>query len=269
MILEGILIGGAISTVSKMVQSDKLNAQAEKINVRAFERAAEAEEKVRKQNEKTQASMSKLINRKRGIYQTSIATFLELYKDLQNINFEEGEGLKELSATSPTTVAIEEMKDMAGVSRSDLSDSQMVTTYIFTGISGLIKKEAEMNLSTAKIRRHHAELIEKQSENICIALDAVCQRSERMAEILKNLNALFMKSLKYSRKIVERNGIDRNKYTLKDREMIMVCFNFAKGIKDILDVPLLDKNGEITKKSLEVIETGEIFLKKINKSVQF
>ena len=81
--------------------------------------------------------MSKLINRKRGIYQTSIATFLELYKDLQNINFEEGEGLKELSATSLTTVAIEEMKDMAGVSRSDLSDSQMVTTYILLAFPDL------------------------------------------------------------------------------------------------------------------------------------
>ncbi|ENQ3078683.1 hypothetical protein ACEOWG_001880 [Bacillus cereus] len=269
MILESILIGGAIGTISKMVQADKLNEQAEKINVRAFERAAEAEEKVRKQNEKTQASISKLINRKRGIYQTSIATFLELYQDLQKINFEEGEGLKELSASSLTPVAVEKMKEMTGVSRSDLTDSQVFATYIFTGISGLIKKDAKMNLSAAKIRRQYSGVIEKQSENICIALDAISQRSERMAELLKNLNALFIKSLKYSREIVERNGGDKTKYTLKDREAIMVCFNFAKGIKDILDVPLLDKDGEITKKSLEAIETGEAYLSKINKTIHF
>lgn len=269
MILESILIGGAVSTVSKMVKADKLNAQAEKINVRSFERAAEAEQKVRKQNEKTQASISKLINRKRGIYQTSIATFLELYKDLQKINFEEGEGLKELSASSLTPVAVEEMKEMTGVSRTDLTDSQVFATYIFTGISGLIKKDAEMNLSAAKIRSQYSSVIEKQSENICIALEAISKRSERMAEILKNLNALFSKSLKYSREIVERNKIDKTKYTLKDREAIMVCFNLAKGIKDILDVPLLDKDGEITKKSLDAIETGESFLSQINRTIYF
>lgn len=51
----------------------------------------------------------------------------------------------------------------------------------------------------------------------------------------------------------------------KDREAFMICFNFAKGIKDILDVPLLDETGEINLKSLELIETGEAFLNKMKK----
>lgn len=260
MIIEGLLLGGALSAVHKMRQADKIEAEAERINIGAFEKATEAEEKIRKQNEKTKSSIVKLMNRKRGIYKTSIINFLELYVNLQKINFEEGEGLKELAGSSITLAVVDEMKELSGTARRDLSDSQIFTMYIFSGISGLIKKDAEMNLSAAKTRNYEANVIKKQSENICIALDAVWQRSERMAELLMNLNALFMKSLKYTGEILERNGLEKNKYTSTDREAIMVCFNIAKGIKDILDVPLLDKDGEITKKSFEAIASGEKFL---------
>jgi hypothetical protein len=267
MLLGSLLVGGAIHTVTKMVQADKLNAQAEKINVRAFERAAEANEKVRKTNEKSQQKITKLLNRKRGIYKTSIDTFLELYKDLQSIDFQPGEGTRELFAATITTVAIGELKEMAGVSRKTMTDSQAVATYIFTGIPGLIKKDAEMNLSAANIRKNHAYVIEKQADGICIVLDAVGQRAEQMAEVLKNMNALFMKSLRHCKEIVERNGSNKLNYTATDREAIMICFNMAKGIKDILDVPLLDKDGEITKQSSETIATGEQFLHKMNKTI--
>lgn len=265
MLLESILIGGAISTVAKMIKADKLNEQAEKINVRAYERAAEAEQRVRTQNEKTQTAIMKLINRKRGIYQTSIIAFLELYRDLQKVELEEGAGLKELRSAFLTPIAVESMKEMAGVSQSQLSDTQVFATYIFTGIAGVIKKESEMNLSAAKIRSSQSYVIEKQAETICMALDAIVQRSDHIANLLRNLNVLFIKSLQHCQSIMERCGSDKSRYTLKDREAIMICFNFAKGIKDILDVPLLDEAGEITQKSREVIETGEAFLNRMNK----
>ena len=53
-------------------------------------------------------------------------------------------------------------------------------------------KEGSRNESfDSKNKKASCRIDRKQSENICIALDAVCQRSERMAEILKNLNALL------------------------------------------------------------------------------
>lgn len=268
MIMESILIGGAINTIAKVVKANKINGQAEHMTLRAFERAAEAEDKIRKQHEKTQTSITKLINRKRGIYQTSIPMFLELYRDIQKIHFVEGEGVQELGLSSVSPVVAEEMKEMAGLSKKTLSDSQAFATYIFTGIGGLQKKKAEMNLSAARIQRDLANIMEQQSDHICLALEAVAKRSEHMADVLRNLNALLMKSLKHTGEIVGRNGTDKSKYTLKDREALMVCFNFAKSVKDLLDVPLLDPQGEITQRSLEAIETGEAFLRKMYQTIQ-
>ena len=52
-----------------------------------------------------------------------------------------------------------------------------------------------------------------------------------------------------------------------DKESIMICMDFAKGIKDILDTPLLDKNGEIAKQSIKAVETGDKYLKKIRQVI--
>ncbi len=257
----GIL--GIVYTVKKLSEADKLDAKASKINVRAFEKTIESKEKVRIQNKKTEQSILKLVNRKKGIYQSSIIRFLDLYKDLQKINFEEGEGLKELQTVTLSTVSVQELKDMAGVSKKTLTDSQTLAAYIFTGIPGLIKKDSEMNLSSANIRSRQADIVEKQAESICIALNGVSERADKIADVLKNLNVLFMKSLKHTQEIANKNGSDKTKYTLAERESIRICFNFAKGIKDILDVPLLDKDGEITQKSLEIIQIGENFYNKM------
>lgn len=259
MLIEMLVLGGAINTVMKLSEADKIEASASNINVKAFERTVEAKEKVRVKNEQTEQSILKLVNRKKGIYQSSIVQFLDLYKELQNINFEEGEGLKELKTITLSTVSVENLKGMVGVSRNKLTDSQTLATYIFTGIPGLIKKDSEMNLSSANIRLGQADIIEEQAESICIALNAVSQRADKMANLLMNLNVLFMKSLKHTEEIVIKNGCDKTKYTLNERESIRICFNFAKAIKDILDVPLLDKDGEITQKSLEILQIGENF----------
>lgn len=142
MLLESILLGGAVSsTVARMIKADKLNEKAESVNVRSFERVVEAEEKVKIQSSKTQASIQKLINRKRGIYKTSIVNFLELYRNLQKIEMEEGAGLKELRSSFLSPIAVESMNKMVGVSKSELSDSQVFSTYIFSGIAGVIKKK--------------------------------------------------------------------------------------------------------------------------------
>ena len=47
--------------------------------------------------EKTEKSLIRLANRKKGILSTSIKNFIDLYSQIMKINFKEGEGIKELS----------------------------------------------------------------------------------------------------------------------------------------------------------------------------
>lgn len=78
-----------------------------------------------------------------------------------------------------------------------------------------------------------------------------------MTDILTKLNILFYKGIQESERIIERNGYDKYKYTEDERKSLAVCINMAGAVKGILDAPIIDKNGEITQKSLEAISKGE------------
>ena len=44
----------------------------------------------------------------------------------------------------------------------------------------------------------------------------------------------------------------------------MGCMNLASTIKKIIDAKIVDENGEIIEKSIEVINLGEEYLKRVN-----
>ena len=47
----------------------------------------------------------------------------------------------------------------------------------------------------------------------------------------------------------------------------MLCVDFAVAMTDMLDIPILDENGEIAEAAVEMIETGESYLKKMNEMI--
>lgn len=255
-----------IRMIYNMVQADKKNAQADKINIKAFEKMAEAENKKNQQEYDTKMSLEKLANRKKGILQTSMKDFLQTYEKMMKIDFQEGEGIKELSLSSLSPAQFDEIKTMTSVAGMTMTDGQAIAAFIFKGgISGYIHKEAEINVSVASIRRKQADVVEAQTETICIALDAIKQRADRISDLLVKLNILFRKSIETTERIINEKGKNRSHYTKDNKEYLMTCMNVASTIKTIIDSKLLDEEGEITKQSLEAIVIGENYLNTIQR----
>ncbi|WP_160690080.1 hypothetical protein [Clostridium sp. C2-6-12] len=257
-----------MSFIFNMIKADKNNEKADKINIKAFEKIEEAKINQKKYQENMDMSLEKLINRKKGILSTSIREFLEIYEKIMKIDFEEGDGIKELSMNMFAPEVVNELKNTVTTAvGNQLTTKQAIITYLFGGISGIIAKEAEMNLGVANIRKRQANVIEAHSETICIALNAIIQRCDRISEILAKLNLLFMKSIKTTGEIISQKGMNRLNYTKSDKEAIMTCINIASTIKKILDTKLFDEKGEITKQSIEAIQIGDQYLNEINNTI--
>lgn len=255
-----------MSFIWNMIQADKNNERANKINIKAFEKIQNAREKQEEQENKVRMALEKLANRKKGILCTTMANFIEVYEKIMKIDFTEGDGIKELSLNTLSPTSFNDVKNMSATAIGvQMTTGETIAAYLIKGgISGIISKEAEMNVSVASMRRKQSNVIEAQVETTCIALEAIIERADRISDILARLNLLFRKSIKTTEEIIEVKGKNRLNYTKSDKECLMTCINIAGTIKKILDTKLLDESGEITKKSIEAIEIGDNYLREIN-----
>jgi len=256
-----------VKGVMDILKAEKNDKQADKINVKAFEKMATAEEQKNEQDKLTRKSLEKLANRKKGILITSMSDFIKTYEKIMKIDFKESDGIKELNWTSMFPELIHELRSITSTAGMTMTDRQAIATFVIGGVTGYIKKESELNLTAASIRKKQANVIESQFETICVALDAIKQRADRISELLAKLNLLFRKSIETTEKIIESRGNNRANYIREDKEYIMTCINFATTIKKIIDTKLIDDSGEITQQSIEAIKIGEEYLSKINSEI--
>lgn len=259
-----------------MIRADKYNAQADKTNIKALNKLGDAQREQQKEAEKTRLSLEKLANRKKGIMQTSISNFIQLYEKIMLIDFKESDEINKIRANSFSPAVIDEMNSMVTVSGFTLNSSQTISTFLIGflksgklvgGVSNVIAKEAELYADTARMRKQVIDVEVSQVETIRVVLDGIFQRAERMSMLLAKLNIFFRKSIEVTSEIIERNGKNSANYKHEDREYIKNCLNFADAIKKVLATPLMDENGAITEQSMKAIETGEKYLSQIQEIV--
>ena len=78
-------------------EADKNTNYAKKMTLKNLNRMEDAKKNVLEQQEKTRLAVERFANRKRGILQTSIKDFIQIYTNLMTINFVESDAIKELS----------------------------------------------------------------------------------------------------------------------------------------------------------------------------
>ena len=259
----GSMLGGLVYTLAKTNESMKIDEQTQKKYARAFEKRAAAEQLVRNKQNEANNSLTKVANRKTAILSTSMAEFLELYEKIIKINFIPGDGILELSQNVLAPVKYEQLRHMANKAISPMTDKEIVVSYLLKGIGGAMVDDSKRKLAMANSEMKLSNVVYSQAETFVVALEAIVERGNRLAKLLAKMNLLFSRSIKTSSEIIEKNGIHRNMYNLDERQKIMTCINFADAIKKIIDVPLLDHNGEITQESLTALQTGNDYLEKL------
>lgn len=116
-------------------------------------------------------------------------------------------------------------------------------------------------MATARMRT--ANVAYSEAEALGISLDTVADRCNKIADLLSKLNVLFVKSISNSLEIIEKNGYERSRYNEYERKSLMACINIASTVKQIIDEPVIDKNGELAVETVKVLEIGNRFIQEV------
>ena len=150
----------------------------------------------------------------------------------------------------------------AGAIVTALNPAFLPATF-FMGITNSIVGDSEKNLKAAQIHKKYSNVVVAQAETNIEVLRAIRERADRLTNLLTKLNILFLKSIKATDSLIEKNGSERSLYTVQDKEMIRNCLNLADAVKSVLDTPLFENDGKIAEVSQTALKTGEDYLQRI------
>lgn len=117
------------------------------------------------------------------------------------------------------------------------------------------KYEAEANLDKSKA-------YVEEMETAKIVVEEINTRVTEFINILEPLNTEFENFIDKLENIVD-NSDDYLIYSDEDKKVVMVTVSIAQTVKNICDVPIIDENGKITRKSKRALKTAKEFVLKL------
>ena len=268
MLIEAAVIGAIGSTISQIYRSSELDEKALKTLKRAHNTHEDAVESLRRHKMAANIKLEKLVNRKKAILNNRIPSFISVYQQIQAVKFQPGDGILELESDCFTVQDIINLNTMATTSMQPMSEHEMAVKFLLTGIGGMILSDSKRNAEIANSQQRIASTLQAQAQNMEIAFDAIGERADQISGILARFSLLFGQSIEAAARVIQKNGTDRSRYSQADLEILMNCVNLAAGIKDILDVPILNQDGSVTEASLKALESGTTRLKGIECKVR-
>lgn len=256
--------------VYDMVKSDKLEQQALDKTIRSLDKLSKAQTEKNETKEHMDAVVLKFANRKRGILVSSMQDFLDLYNRIIKINFSQKDEIELFRNFS--VIEQNEMKLNVKIVQNDIKTpgltKNVVVGYLAGGVIGAISSsivdDSKRKLDIANLEAKRARAMAIQNNSVALAYDAISQRVSRMTDILTKLNVLFVKSIQNTEKIIDKNGEDKRNYSEEDRKQLATCIDLAAAIKNFMDVPIVDEEGKVTKKSEEVLMIGNNCIDQMN-----
>ncbi len=265
MLLESIVVG---TTINQILQSLDMNEAALRTSRQAHNTHVDTLEDLRRHKESANKRLEKLVNRKKALLKGRIPQFITLYQRIQKINFRPGEGVLELAQNIFTVQNLNELNVMATTSLRPMSEKELAGSFLLSGLGGMILADSKRNVQIADSQLKIASTLKTQAETAEIAIDAIGARADQISEILQKLGFFLGRSIQAAEEIIQKNGTDRSHYSKADREVLMNCLNLAKGVKDILDVPILGQDGSVTQESTRALEAAAEQIKELDEKVR-
>ena len=126
----------------------------------------------------------------------------------------------------------------------------------------MMASKAEEAKHTAYANHDKAEAAAEQMDSACVVLDGIYRRVEEFIEILEPLDETFEEYIDELEDIVAKST-DWRVYTQEDKETVMKTASIAKTVKNICDAPIINKKGEVARKSKRVLKKAREFTEKL------
>lgn len=115
-----------------------------------------------------------------------------------------------------------------------------------------MNSKANENLEKARSNRAQAK---KAAHEMGLASDVckrISERADMFSDLLGRIHTKFSILLDQERDVITCTGTDYNNYDRDERDIIARAFSLAVTIKAVLDTPILNEDGSVTSKSLDV-----------------
>jgi len=262
-VVVGTALAGAFYQGNKSL---KIDAQATAKYGKAFTRECEAEQLVRQKRDLADKRLENVAKKKKAIINSSLPMFVSVYENIQKVNVQMKD--RQFEMIQYSDIEHRSILNSIGiVTKKEFTSRELIVGTFLKGIPGMMVEDSKRNLSSARSQLSVANAVYSQAQSIAEVYDAIVERSDRIAKFLMNMNALFIGIISESQKIIDSNGTDIKKYSEHDKTILMLCVNFAVAMTNILDIPVIDENGKIAQKAVEMIQTGEDYLCRMNEII--
>lgn len=266
MIVEALAIGAVAKLFYSVDKSMKTDEAALKKYAKAFERNSEAELLIQKKAEYTDKRIANVAKKKRAVIEVSVPKFADVYGKIQKLEFTGNSG-SELPALLNNSGKLAVLETMTMSVKREFTDKELVCGWIFQGIGKLMEKDSKLYLSAANNQMSAANTAYSQAESIAAVYDAITARADRIATLIMNMNALFLRSIQQTKEVIDRNGTNVRNYSEIDKGALMTCVNLAAAMADLINIPVVDENGQICEVAEKMLSTGEECLNEMKKAI--
>jgi hypothetical protein len=104
-----------------------------------------------------------------------------------------------------------------------------------------------------------ADVVIQEIESARTTTRGIKLRSERLTSLVQQLTDLARRRNGVLRHLVERND-DYATYDGHDRRAVMLAASVVKTLRTVMDVPVIDQDGELTGASRDAIDAAEQLL---------
>ncbi len=118
---------------------------------------------------------------------------------------------------------------------------------------GIFAAAASENLDNAKSNRAEARKASAEIDLACVELNNIEVRTKQINELVENLNKKFKVSIE-SLKELTAVKTDWKLYNKSEKDLVFATVKQAQLIKSIIDIPILDEEGNLTPESEQILE---------------
>lgn len=114
--------------------------------------------------------------------------------------------------------------------------------------------KANANLENARSNRAQAE---KAAHEMGLASDAcqkISERADMFVDLLWNIHLRFQKLVNQMNDVIINKGTEYREYGQAEKDILAMTLSLAVATKAILDTPILNEDGSVTTKSLDVYQ---------------
>lgn len=129
----------------------------------------------------------------------------------------------------------------------------------------VVGAKASRNLDAANANWAQAKAFEEEMKAAADLCNGIRRRSDMFNRFLIRLQTIFDPMVYEMSRIIESKGTDFRTFSEDERKCVASAMSLAGAIKAVLDTPILDNDGNMTKESELVIEATEKKVEAITK----